>query len=170
VHLLDGLTALARGDAADALPREPVELADLVDAAVGAARRRHPAVDWALAEDVGAATVEGWAGGLRLMLDNLLENAALHGRPDGRVRVELREDGARLVLRVEDDGPGIPEGERDAVLEPFRRGWNPRSEGTGLGLAIAAQQARSTAGRSCSARRRSAAWPRRWRWCGERCP
>ena len=141
VHLLDGLTALARGDAADALPREPVELADLVDAAVGAARRRHPGVAWTLVEDVGDATVLGWAGGLRLMLDNLLQNAALHGRPDGHVRVRLRAAGPRLVLRVDDDGPGIPAGERDAVLEPFRRGWNPRSPGTGLGLAIAAQQA-----------------------------
>ena len=42
VHLLDGLQALARGEAADALPREDVELGDLVDAAVYAARRRHP--------------------------------------------------------------------------------------------------------------------------------
>lgn len=141
VHLLDGLTALARGEASDAIAREPVELADLVDAAVGAARRRHPSVDWSLAEDVGDATVRGWAGGLRLMLDNLLENAALHGRPGGRVRVGLRAAGPDLVLRVDDDGPGIPAEERAAVLEPFRRGWNPRSPGTGLGLAIVAQQA-----------------------------
>lgn len=141
VHLLDGLTALARGEAADALPREPVELADLVDAALGAARRRHPDVDWTLEEDVGDATVRGWAGGLRLMVDNLLENAALHGRAGGRVRVRVREEPSRLVLRVDDDGPGIPEGERAAMLEPFRRGWNPRSGGTGLGLAIVAQQA-----------------------------
>ncbi len=147
VHLLDGLTALARGEAAGALPREPVELADLVDAGVGAARRRHPGVAWSFAEDVGGATVEGWAGGLRLMLDNLLENAALHGRADGHVRVALREDGSRLVLRVDDDGPGVPVAEREAVLEPFRRGWDPRSAGTGLGLAIAAQQAALHGGR-----------------------
>ncbi len=141
VHLLDGLTALARGEAAEGLPREPVELGDLADAAVAAARRRHPDVDWTLEEDVGGATIQGWAGGVRLMLDNLLENAALHGRSGGRVRVRLREDGARLVLRVDDDGPGIPETEREAVLEPFRRGLSPRGPGTGLGLAIAAQQA-----------------------------
>jgi len=141
VHLLDGLTALARGEAADALPREPVELADLVDAAIGAARRRHPYADWALEEDVGDATVPGWAGGLRLMLDNLLDNAALHGRASGRVRVRVREAEDRLVLSVDDDGPGIPTDEREAVLEPFRRGQDPRSPGTGLGLAIVAQQA-----------------------------
>ena len=44
VHLLDGLQALARGEAADALPREDVELGDLVDAAIYGARRRHPGV------------------------------------------------------------------------------------------------------------------------------
>ncbi len=141
VHLLDGLTALARGEAADALPREPVELGDLVDAAIGAARRRHPDSEWALEEEVGDATVQGWAGGLRLMLDNLLDNAALHGRAGGRVRVRVREAGQRLVLSVDDDGPGIPAGEREAMLEPFRRGRDPRSAGTGLGLAIVAQQA-----------------------------
>ena len=96
---------------------------------------------WTLEEDVADATVTGWAGGLRLMLDNLLENAALHGRADGRVRVRLHAMDAALVLGVEDDGPGIPEDARAAMLEPFRRGADPRSPGTGLGLAIAAQQA-----------------------------
>lgn len=141
VHLLDGLTALARGEAAEALPREPVELADLVDTALGAARRRHPEITWSLSEDVGAATVDGWPEGLRLMVDNVLRNAALHGREHGRVDVRLEADPARLLLRVDDDGPGIPHDERTAMLQPFRRGWSPRSAGTGLGLAIVAQQA-----------------------------
>src|SRR5213078_1933630 len=44
VHLLEGLQALARGEAAEALPREDVELADLVDGALFGARRRHPEV------------------------------------------------------------------------------------------------------------------------------
>jgi len=122
----------------EALPREPVEL---IDSAIGAARRRHTGADWALEEDVGNATVEGWAGGLRLMLDNLLDNTALHGRARGRVCVGVREAGHHLVLSVDDDGPGIPTDEREAVLEPCRRGQSPRSPGTGLGLAIVAQQA-----------------------------
>jgi len=44
VHLLEGLQALARGEAAESLPREDVELGDLVDAALHSARRRHPGV------------------------------------------------------------------------------------------------------------------------------
>jgi len=139
-HLLEGLQALARGEAAESLPRERVEIADLVDTAVAAARRRHPGVTYELREEIGGATVDGWPSGLRLIVDNLLDNAALHGRPGGAARVALRRDDGDAVLRVEDDGPGIPAGERAAVLEPFARGPGARAAGTGLGLAIVAQQ------------------------------
>ena len=147
VHLLDGLQALARGEAAERLPREDVELGDLVDAAMYAARRRHPDVEYELTEAAAGAgpeaapgAVNGWEGGLRLLVDNLLDNAALHGRPGGRVEVGLERENGALVVRVEDDGPGIPAAERDAVLEPFRRGTEATASGTGLGLAIVAQQ------------------------------
>lgn len=139
VHLLEGLQALARGEAAESLPRERVELADLVDAAVHAAGRRHPGTGYALEDRIGEAAVDGWPSGLRLIVDNLLDNAALHGR-GGRALVALDREGAGVVLRVDDDGPGIPEGERAAVLEPFTRGPGARAPGSGLGLAIVAQQ------------------------------
>ena len=140
MHLLDGLQALARGEAADALPREDVELADLVDAAVYEARRRHPGVTFELADGIGDARLHGWANGLRLLVDNLLDNAALHGRAGGHVHVDLEPDDGRLLLRVADDGPGVPPGERARLLEPFTRGHDAAAPGTGLGLAIVAQQ------------------------------
>jgi two-component system sensor histidine kinase PrrB len=140
VHLLEGLQALARGEAADAIPREDVELGDLVDAAVYGAGRRHPGVRFELEEQIGGATLHGWESGLRLLVDNLLDNAALHGRAGGRVRVGLAHDGDTLVVRVEDDGPGIRPAERERVLEPFARGQRATAPGTGLGLAIVAQQ------------------------------
>jgi len=139
VHLLEGLQALARGEAAEALPREDVELGDLVDAAIYGARRRHPGVSYELREhDAEGAAVHGWANGLRLVVDNLLENAALHG--SGRVDVDLAREDGRWLLRVADDGPGIPEAERERLLEPFARGRGTTAQGTGLGLAIVAQQ------------------------------
>jgi signal transduction histidine kinase len=139
VHLLEGLQALARGEAAEALPREDVELGDLVDAAIYGARRRHPGVAYELREHgEHDGTVHGWANGLRLVVDNLLENAALHG--SGRVDVDLAREDDRWLLRVADDGPGIPESERERLLEPFARGQAATAEGTGLGLAIVAQQ------------------------------
>jgi two-component system, OmpR family, sensor histidine kinase PrrB len=140
VHLLEGLQALARGEAAETLPREHIELADLVDEAVFGARRRHPAVHFELDDALGDAGVWGWESGLRLLVDNLLDNAALHGREHGRVRVRLERDDTTLVACVEDDGPGIPPAERERVLEPFSRGEGTVGPGTGLGLAIVAQQ------------------------------
>jgi len=140
-HLLEGLQALARGEAAESLPREPVELGDVLDAAVHGARKRHPDVGYELAGRVDEGTVDGWPGGLRLLVDNLLDNAALHGRPGGSVTVGLERADGRLVVRVEDDGPGIPAADRARLLEPFARGEGARADGTGLGLAIVAQQA-----------------------------
>jgi len=140
VHLLDGLQALARGEAAEALPREAVELGDLVDAALYAARRRHPGIEYELREQNGEGSLNGWAGGLRLVVDNLLDNAALHGRAGGRVEVDLGREDGRWLLRVADDGPGIAAADRERVLEPFARGRGTTAPGTGLGLAIVAQQ------------------------------
>jgi two-component system sensor histidine kinase PrrB len=150
VALLDGLQALARGEAADSLPREDVELADLVDTAVFGARRRHPEVDYELDDAIGGATVNGWVGGLRLLVDNLLDNAAIHGangNSDQHVRVGLTRDGDAVKVTVDDDGPGIPVDERARLLEPFARGRHAHAtDGTGLGLAIVAQQVALHAG------------------------
>ena len=79
-------------------------------------------------------------GGLRLLVDNLLDNAALHGRAGGHVRVALARDDDDLLVRVDDDGPGIPAADRERLLEPFARGTATTASGTGLGLAIVAQQ------------------------------
>ncbi len=139
VHVLEGLQALARGEAAESLPREDVELDEMIDAAVYAARRRHPATRYTLDEPLHDEPVRGWADGLRLLVDNLLDNAALHGGNEVRVGLERRN--GHLVLRVEDDGPGVPAADRDRVLEPFVRAAEAGAPGTGLGLTIVAQQA-----------------------------
>jgi signal transduction histidine kinase len=138
VTLLDGLQALARGDAAPAL--EPLDLADAVDAALSAARDRHPAVRWTADVPDGAMTVDAWEPGLRSLLDNLFENAARHGRSGGEVHVTLR-DGDVPELLVEDDGPGVPDADRERIFEPFVR-LQDDGDGSGLGLALVAQQAR----------------------------
>jgi signal transduction histidine kinase len=135
VALLDGLQALARGDA-EAVDRAPVDLGDVVDVAAAAVRARHPGLtlDAHLPED--QALVDGWEPGLRLIVDNLVENAARHGRAGGRVAVTVA-DGPALI--VDDDGPGIPAERRASVFEPFESG---DGGGSGLGLALVAQQAR----------------------------
>ena len=68
---------------------------------------------------------------------NLLENAVVHGEGQP-VLVRSRLVGSRLVVRVVDQGPGIPENLRARIFEPFYRAPGaPSGGGSGLGLAIA---------------------------------
>ena len=89
--------------------------------------------------------VAGWELGLRVLADNLVENAARHGRDGGEVTVRLRaaaDDGHGPVLSVGDDGPGVPADERERIFAPFARAPGTRAPGSGLGLALVAQQVR----------------------------
>jgi two-component system, OmpR family, sensor histidine kinase PrrB len=140
IALIDALQNLARGEAGGALPMEPVDMGELVDAAVQAARARHPGTSYTLGGSTERQLV-GWEHGLRLLVDNLLENAARHGRADGEVEVSLADRDGAVVLAVDDDGPGVPAGERERIFERFTRGAGARGAGAGLGLALAAQQA-----------------------------
>ena len=75
---------------------------------------------------------------LRRALRNLIANALRYG--GGAARVSLARGEREVAIRVEDDGPGIPESEIQAMLEPFRRGESSRSRetgGAGLGLTLA---------------------------------
>jgi signal transduction histidine kinase len=139
VTLLDGLQALARGGAAP--EHADVDVADVTDAAVQAAAARHRAVRWSVEVPDAPVVVRGWEPGLRVLVENLVENAARHGRDGGQVAVTL-VDGARPELRVEDDGPGIPETERERIFAPFARLDGTEAPGSGLGLALVAQQVR----------------------------
>lgn len=138
--LLDGLQHLARGDAADAVPRERLDLAEIVDAAVTNAAARHPSATITF-EGPQEAPIDGWSDGLRLLVDNLLDNAVRHARPQVRVDVTLVLDDGTARLVVDDDGPGIPAEERERAFQRFTRGRTARGQGSGLGLALVAQQA-----------------------------
>lgn len=72
---------------------------------------------------------------------NLLENAVKYARPEagegGRIDIGLRHDAGRVVVTVADNGPGIPEEDRNRVVERFVRLEESRSEpGSGLGLSL----------------------------------
>ncbi len=72
-------------------------------------------------------------------LANLTENAIKYAPPGGRVEVAARPRGTAVEVIVADNGPGIPEADRDRVLQPFVRLDQSRSEpGNGLGLALVA--------------------------------
>jgi signal transduction histidine kinase len=79
----------------------------------------------------------GKPAALKRCLANLLENAIKYGKS---ASVKIDDDDARLEIRIQDEGPGIPAAEIERVFEPFHRLDASRSRdtgGTGLGLAIA---------------------------------
>jgi two-component system sensor histidine kinase PrrB len=142
-RLLEMLQTLARGDSGTALPRESVDVAEVAETAVEAARTRHPDVAWKLDAPQSELEFSGWPDGLRALVDNLLENAARHGRrPGGSVQVTLARDDGAVTLTVDDDGPGIGHSDRERVFERFARGGGSADGGLGLGLALVRQQAR----------------------------
>ncbi len=76
----------------------------------------------------------------------LVDNACKYAHEGGSVRIEVGRVGPRVVLAVEDTGPGIPRAERERLFDRFGRGTDQAS-GHGLGLAIADSVVRSTGGR-----------------------
>ncbi|MGL6159152.1 ATP-binding protein [Microbulbifer sp.] len=94
----------------------------------------------------GAAPLEADRFALTILLKNLLNNANKYTPENGRVEVHTRVDGDRVVLRVDDTGPGIAEEEYGRVFERFYRVGGDRHPvpvgGSGLGLSIVQHIAR----------------------------
>ena len=81
-------------------------------------------------------TVDGFGGELNQVWSNLIDNAIDAVGDGGSVEVSARRQDGAVVVRVVDDGPGIPPEVRGRIFEPFFT-TKPQGEGTGLGLAIA---------------------------------
>jgi signal transduction histidine kinase len=142
VVMLDSLLAYLGGrDEAEA--RRAVDLAalcmTLVDAASDAGRNASYAGPERLVASVQPS-------GVRRAIDNLIQNALNYGE---RADVSLFADGGQVVIRIEDDGPGIPADQLEHVREPFARLDDARARNTGglgLGLSIVQRVAEHEAG------------------------
>lgn len=138
-RLVEALLLLARSDDNTLLRhREPVDLAALCRSAIDAAPGRIP-VDLQAADNM---CVVGDPDQLTRLIRNLLDNADRHA--DHHIEVSVTRDGPdTAVLRVADDGPGIPDADRDRIFDRFvrleaaRTRYAGETTGTGLGLAIA---------------------------------
>ncbi|MFF3143895.1 ATP-binding protein, partial [Streptomyces sp. NPDC057927] len=135
--LASDLLLLARLDAAEPVSRIPLDMAELCRTTVAARHGDRLPIATRLQPGL---TVEGNRGWLVRLLTNLLDNAQRHA--DRRIELVLHTDqDARLaVLEVTDDGPGIPDADRERIFERFTRLDDARSRdlgGAGLGLAIA---------------------------------
>ena len=133
-RLVENLLDMSRLEAGKAEPhRAQTDLAEVLDAAREAIAE--PArVRFAI--DTGLPAVHADAAQLERAFANLLENAIRHGdeRP---VLVRSKLVGEKIVVRVVDQGPGIPESDRRRIFEPFEHGAGGDGGGSGLGLAIA---------------------------------
>ncbi|MFT4027857.1 MAG: ATP-binding protein [Novosphingobium sp.] len=124
-------------------PRERIDLAALAESTVRNARLTGSDIQ---IETSGQIPVEADPVGIRRLLANLLENAVKYGE-HARVRVAMHDDVA--VAEVIDDGPGIPEDERERAFEPFFRceqALESEKPGSGLGLAVCRSIARAHGG------------------------
>jgi signal transduction histidine kinase len=137
-RLVDAMFLLSRAEAQGIpLVPEPLYLDDLVGECARALR--------VLADDrqvtirtCGESEVmfSGDPTLLKQLVGNLLDNAIRHAQPAGVVTAAITRDGARVVVRVTDDGSGIAPENRERIFERFAR-VDSRSEGAGLGLPIA---------------------------------
>jgi two-component system, OmpR family, sensor histidine kinase PrrB len=143
--LVEQLQGLARGEAG---PRtvESLDLGEVADAAIASLRARHPEAAVILRCPEPGPVVRADPDGVRAIFDNLLENAARHGRAGGRIDVSITPSDGIVTLIVDDDGPGIEPAERPRVLGRFVRGTGAQGPGSGLGLAIVRAQAQRHGG------------------------
>ncbi len=144
-HMVNQLLAMARAeDANEARRVTPFNLSAVATEVV------HDFVPRALAKgldlgyegpgakDAAAPRVVGEALLVRELIRNLVDNAVQYTPGGGTVTVRLLPDpyGQVVVVQVEDNGPGIPEDERELVFQPFYRALGSDVDGSGLGLAI----------------------------------
>ncbi len=136
-HLIEQLLTLSRVDTLDVGVAEPCLLrsiaAEVIAALAPAALEKSVRLEL-LADD--EVTVRGNPALLRVLLRNLLDNSVKHTAPGTTVRVSITHEAGAICLSVNDDGPGIPEQEREKVSERFYRPLGTRASGSGLGLSI----------------------------------
>lgn len=146
-RLVDDLLQLARLDEGVALRRTTVDLDDIVlDEATHA--RPKPVV----AAAVSAGRVIGDPTALEQLVRNLLDNAGRFAHTTVAVELTVSKETNQVILRVDDDGPGVPVAERTRIFERFARSDGGRGRGiggAGLGLALVERVTRAHNGTVC---------------------
>lgn len=141
---IDQILALARSDAGQGA--EPVDAAAVAFGRVAQAETTASVRGIGLAIDVGDAVpmVLAPRGTVDRVVDELLGNALSYAR--SRITVSVQRDGSWVRIDVDDDGPGIPESEREHIFDRFTRGSGAAPGGSGLGLALVRESAQASGG------------------------
>lgn len=140
-RLADQMLAMSRAEAVGGTLDEVAEV-DLITLTKDVSLQLAPLalqrdIDLAFEDATGTAAVRGNASLLRDLISNLIDNAIRYSGRGGHVLITVGGDERQIALTVRDDGPGIPEHERENVFKRFYRvlGGND-STGSGLGLSI----------------------------------
>ncbi len=148
VRLTSNLLLLAHAEAGREVASRPVELDDLCLEVVHQESNVRQDVRLRL-EHEEQVTVAGDRDLLKQLLLNVVDNAVKFSPPGGEVVVSLRRSSTSVDVVIEDQGPGIPEGEREKIFERFYRSAQDGSRtvgGAGIGLAISRWIARAHGG------------------------
>jgi two-component system sensor histidine kinase MprB len=139
-RLAGDLIAISREEAA-APPEDEVAL-DRIVAALGQADRQ-------IVVDAAPVRARGDGAALERAISNLVQNARVHGPPEGTITISTRRSGDLALVTVCDEGPGLDPADREHAFERFWRGEDGRSvPGSGLGLAIVRATAERHGGRA----------------------
>ncbi|MFD3309544.1 ATP-binding protein [Streptomyces sp. NPDC058694] len=144
--IVTDLLLLARLDARQPLKLQPLRVTDLLQRTLAERYPRQPVVlvtnsastSTPASASASDEAILGSPTALARLFTNLIDNALRHAH--STVTVEVRHTRRELAVEVSDDGPGIPEPDRERVFDRFTRLDNARTRsegGTGLGLAIA---------------------------------
>jgi len=120
-----------------AMVAEPVDLGPNLSntVVVMRAKARQKSAEVAIELEAGLPLVRGFAGELNQVWGNLIDNALDAIQDGGRLEVNARREGPRVVVRIVDNGPGIPPQILSRIFDPFFT-TKPMGQGTGLGLDI----------------------------------
>jgi len=132
VKAVKGFTHMDQANVAEPVDLGP-SLGDTVAVLNSKAREKSVAVTLDLQPEL--PKVCGFAGELNQIWGNLIDNALDAVANGGRVGVRAERDDHRVIVRILDDGPGVPNDVRDRIFDPFFT-TKPQGQGTGLGLDI----------------------------------
>jgi signal transduction histidine kinase len=146
---IDQVLALAQSDAADTDDARVTDISNHVTTRVES--WAHVAAERGIVLEsliVPGLRAKSRPGAVERIVDELIGNAMLYAR--GSIAVTLKTFGrgprAQVILEVGDDGPGVPEEEREILFQRFQRGSHAKPGGSGLGLALVSESARADGG------------------------